>query len=107
MPDSFWNHSQSAPVHLLFGMRIRVRYAGRVQGVGFRATASSIAAAHPVTGWVRNEPEGTVLLEMQGADGAIRAALDELRASMGRYIRSEDATTIPDCQAETGFQISR
>ena len=107
MPDSYWNHSQIASVHLLFGMRIRVRYAGRVQGVGFRANARSIAAGHPVTGWVRNEPEGTVLLEMQGEEGAVRGALDEIRTSMARYIATEDAATISDVSDETGFQITR
>ena len=42
-------------------------YSGRVQGVGFRATCRSIAQDHDVSGWVLNEPDGSVTLEAQGA----------------------------------------
>ena len=87
-------------------MRQRVRYAGRVQGVGFRATARSIMSRFPVTGWVRNEPDETVLLEVQGDDGTVRAALAELRTSMGRNIHSEDAARIDDLPGERRFEIT-
>ena len=42
-------------------------YSGRVQGVGFRATCRSIAQGCDVSGWVMNEPDGSVTLEAQGA----------------------------------------
>ena len=41
-------------------LRCRVIYRGRVQGVGFRYTSASIARRFPVTGYVRNLPDGTV-----------------------------------------------
>jgi acylphosphatase len=88
-------------------MRMRVRYVGNVQGVGFRATARSIAQRHGVTGWVRNDPDESVLLEVQGDDGAIKAVLDEIRRSMGRNIRSEDALPIADAGQEIGFEVVR
>lgn len=87
-------------------MRQRVRYVGRVQGVGFRATARSIMSRFPVTGWVRNEPDETVLLEVQGELEAVQAALSELRISMGRNIRSEDAIPIDDLPGERRFEIT-
>jgi acylphosphatase len=87
-------------------MRLRVRYAGRVQGVGFRATARSIMSRHPVTGWVRNEPDETVLLEVQGEDTVVRAALDDLRASMGQNIQSEDALCVDAIAGERRFEIT-
>lgn len=82
-------------------------YQGRVQGVGFRATARSIARAHPVTGWVRNEPDGSVLLEVQGAEDAVAAFLGDLRRTMQGYIRSADDSAINDVEGETGFEIRR
>ncbi len=87
-------------------MRLRVRYAGRVQGVGFRATARSIMSRFPVTGWVRNEPDETVLLEVQGADEHVRSALTDLRTSMGRNIQSEECSPIDDFPGERRFEIT-
>ena len=57
-------------------IRVQVRYSGRVQGVGFRATCVWIAqtvvdTADPITGWVRNEADGDVLVEAQGSPGAL------------------------------------
>ncbi len=85
---------------------MRVRYGGRVQGVGFRATARSIASRHPVTGWVRNEMDGSVLMEVQGSDLAVRQAMNELRTAMSRNIQSEDAIPIADIDGERAFTIT-
>ena len=38
----------------------RVRVHGRVQGVFFRDACAREASARDVTGWVRNDPGGTV-----------------------------------------------
>lgn len=87
-------------------MRMRVRYGGRVQGVGFRATARAIMSRFPVTGWVRNESDETVLLEVQGMEETVRTALAELRTSMGRNIQSEDAAPVGDLVGERRFEIT-
>ena len=39
---------------------------GRVQGVGFRYRARYAAQTLELTGWVENEDDGTVTLEVQG-----------------------------------------
>ena len=48
--------------------RIREHYAfpGRVQGVGFRYRAKYVANGLRITGWVRNDWDGTVEMEAQG-----------------------------------------
>ncbi|MBI3860605.1 MAG: acylphosphatase [Planctomycetia bacterium] len=53
----------------------RLIYTGRVQGVGFRYTVRSIARLHPVTGYVKNLPDGSVELVAQGDQPAIDALL--------------------------------
>ncbi|MBL8991170.1 MAG: acylphosphatase [Phycisphaerae bacterium] len=75
---------------------MRVSYSGRVQGVGFRATARRIAAEFPVSGWVRNEPDGSVMLEAQGAPWDVRSFLSRLAEVMHRNIDSADSVTVPD-----------
>jgi acylphosphatase len=84
-----------------------LRFTGRVQGVGFRATARSIARRHPVTGWVRNEADGTVLMEIQGGQLAVEACLDELIDAMDDNIRQVDRTPLQDLPAELTFDIRR
>lgn len=44
---------------------------GRVQGVGFRYFARSLAREHGVTGWVMNMPDGTVAMEVQGPEDSV------------------------------------
>ena len=49
----------------------RVRVRGRVQGVFFRASTRDRAAALGVTGWVRNDPDGTVAIHAEGPADAV------------------------------------
>lgn len=88
-------------------MRVRVSYQGRVQGVGFRATAADVASAFDVSGWVRNEADGSVLLEVQGRPGETRRFLDALRQRMGPLVRSADEAIVPEVPDESGFVILR
>jgi acylphosphatase len=87
--------------------RRRVRYEGGVQGVGFRATACWLAGRHPVTGWVRNEEDGAVLLEAQGARDALDSFLRALRVRMAGNIRHESGGPVPLIENEAAFEIRR
>jgi acylphosphatase len=46
--------------------RLRLHFVGEVQGVGFRWTAHRVANELGLVGWVRNEPDGSVSMELQG-----------------------------------------
>lgn len=85
--------------------RREIRFTGRVQGVGFRATARAIAARHAVTGWVRNEPEGSVLMQIQGAPAEIDRTLDELNRAMHRNIDKAETIERPIINGEHTFEI--
>ncbi len=83
-----------------------VRYSGYVQGVGFRATAVSIARHHPqVCGWVRNLPDGGVQLLADGPDDAIDAFLADIRARMAGYIDAEEVAERQPDDTLDGFRI--
>ena len=45
---------------------VQVRVTGRVQGVAFRWEAQHQAERLGVVGWVRNEPDGSVLAHVEG-----------------------------------------
>jgi acylphosphatase len=85
-----------------------VLFSGRVQGVGFRYTAKTVAAGFEITGTIRNLPDGRVELTAQGA----RAELDAFRAALydaglAGFIRDEQ---VEWSDAETkfrGFEIIR
>ena len=61
---------------------------GRVQGVGFRYTAKYLAQSLELTGWVRNEYDGSVSTELQGLEEDIDKILQALYND--RYIEIDD-----------------
>jgi acylphosphatase len=86
--------------------RRRVWYDGRVQGVGFRATARSLAGGFPVAGYVRNLPDGRVELVVEGEAAAVASFLDAVDREMGPYIRDVRAQELPiDEPMPPGFTI--
>ena len=52
-------------------VRKHMIFHGRVQGVGFRYTAKYLARSMNLTGWVKNEYDGTVVMEVQGSETLI------------------------------------
>jgi acylphosphatase len=59
--------------------RLRATVRGRVQGVGFRASAAAEARRLGLTGWVRNKLDGDVEVLAEGADGDVDGFLAWLR----------------------------
>ncbi len=88
-------------------IRYAIRYEGTVQGVGFRATTSSVAERHPVTGWVRNEPDGSVRLECQGVREDVDAMLAALDERIGHLVTDRRVETVPANPGESDFEIRR
>lgn len=57
---------------------VTVRVTGRVQGVGFRWHTVGHARELGVVGWVRNEPDGSVVIHVEGPHEAVSAMIDRL-----------------------------
>jgi len=87
-------------------IRERVRFVGRVQGVGFRYTCASLAQRLGITGWVRNDPGGTVTAELQGTPDAIATLIAEIPAHRFIQIDHTDRHAIPVRSAETEFRVT-
>src|SRR5262249_15372772 len=81
-----------------------VYYSGRVQGVGFRYTAQRLAESFPVTGYVRNLPNGDVEVVAEGPADQVEAFLAATAHRMGDYIQR---TSVQDVNpgGYTEFQI--
>ena len=56
-------------------VRAEVLIIGRVQGVWFRQSTKIAADRHGVTGWCRNNPDGTVTAVLEGQESAVQAVL--------------------------------
>jgi len=54
---------------------VQARVTGRVQGVSFRWYTQEAAHRLGVTGWVRNDPDGSVALHAEGDADAIDALI--------------------------------
>ena len=59
-------------------VRWHIFFFGRVQGVGFRYTCKTVAESHPVAGWVKNLPDGSVEMIVEGEQSAIRIYVDDV-----------------------------
>lgn len=69
-------------------IRKHLTFTGRVQGVGFRFRAHSIATRLGLTGYVKNLYNGNVEAEVQGEVHLIDRLIEELRNSS--YIRIDN-----------------
>ena len=78
---------------------------GRVQGVGFRYRASHAARSFGLTGWVRNNPDGTVEMELQGEEELIRRMEPALMDGTWIRIREWRETDLPVDEDERGFSV--
>ena len=84
-------------------VRRQWRFYGLVQGVGFRWRACRAARAAGATGWVRNERDGSVTVEIQGTPEQLDSVMQSLHR--GLYIRIErvDERLIPLAGDERDF----
>ena len=85
--------------------RLRQVYEGRVQGVGFRYRVSTIAERLPVTGYVRNLPDGCVELIAEGIKVDIDDLLEQVRSGMGPAITRERQESHTATGEFKGFSI--
>jgi acylphosphatase len=60
-------------------IRRRVTVSGRVQGVFFRETARRRAESARLSGWVRNNPDGSVEAVFEGEPKAVERLVDWCR----------------------------
>ncbi len=85
-------------------IRRRILFTGWVQGVGFRYRAVHAAQLYGCTGWVRNEPDGSVSMEIQGEEEAIDRVILAIERGMFVRVENMDARSVPLVADEYGFR---
>lgn len=88
--------------------RLALLFSGDVQGVGFRWTNQSLAQDRHLTGWVKNLPDGTVQMEIQGVPQALAAHLERIHAYYARFgnrIWLQTSETLPVLSNDNGFDV--
>lgn len=87
-------------------IRKQIRFYGRVQGVGFRYHAKNAAVLLGLTGFVRNESDGSVFMEVQGSESLIERMLQYLNRDMYIDIQNLDMKKIDIVQNEKSFTVA-
>ncbi|WP_123054174.1 acylphosphatase [Clostridium sp. JN-1] len=87
--------------------RYFIQVFGRVQGVGFRYSASFWAKSLNLTGWVKNCEDGSVQMEVQGDTKDISSFIDKIENG-GRFIHVEDKICRKICtiDSEKYFRVA-
>ena len=85
--------------------RTRYTFTGYVQGVGFRYRAYHAAHSLSLTGWVRNEYDCSVTMEVQGEDHDINTMLEMIEKSHYIEIDNLHSTELPLKPDERSFEI--
>ncbi len=88
--------------------QLQIFFSGRVQGVGFRYTAKTVATGFEITGTIRNLPDGRVELIAEGSRAeleAFRTALHD--AGLAGFIHDEQVVWADAKNEFRGFEIIR
>lgn len=82
-----------------------VYFTGHVQGVGFRYSALQVAQEFEVTGRIGNQPDGRVLLEVEGTPREVSAFIAAVEERMHGYIRRIERSSTPGTPRYQDFRI--
>ena len=88
------------------GEQLNARVFGRVQGVGFRVFVRDTAQHLALTGWVRNDDDGSVLVQAVGPRPALASLLTALqRGPSMAHVDGVDAAWSTPTSAADRFEV--
>lgn len=86
-------------------VRKHFRFYGEVQAVGFRYTAQRAANNFGATGWVKNEYDQSVSMEIQGTNAQINGVINALENDRYIIIDRMESKTLDVIPNEQGFRV--
>lgn len=84
-------------------VRERVVFQGRVQKVGFRLEVLLLAKRLGLTGTVKNQEDGSVMMEVQGEQEKIGFLIGFMSSLRRIKIHKVERTSLPLCEGEDSF----
>jgi len=88
-------------------IRVAVSVFGKVQGVFYRASAKKFCENLEISGFVRNESDGSVYLEIQGVETEVAKVLAWCKKGPPLSVVSRIQTTGLEVVEDSGFRIQR
>jgi acylphosphatase len=86
---------------------VQVEVSGQVQGVSFRGYAAQEAVRLELVGWIRNEPDGSVIAHFEGEEDAVEKMLawcrDGSPSADVRHIEVRDVEASHDSSFEVRY----
>ncbi len=87
-------------------LQSHIFFHGIVQGVGFRYTVQRYAVRLDLNGWVRNVPDGSVEVLVEGAKKDIEKLCRDVEEHFSGYIRNKEIHFLEDAVHKfTNFKI--
>ena len=86
-------------------MRKKINYKGRVQGVGFRWNTEKAVERFDVTGYVKNLPNGSVEVLLEGCSGEVLKAENSVEERMRGYWTEKASEELPGDHHWQEFKI--
>lgn len=83
-----------------------IRITGRVQGVFFRENTRELAVRQSIRGFVRNETDGSVVIEAEGDSADLKVFTDYLHEGPPLARVEQVQMTEGDLKGYAGFKIS-
>lgn len=77
------DYEKVEPVDVENAVRKEITVTGRVQGVGFRFFTQQTAISLKITGWVKNQSDGSVIMEVQGTPQQLDNLITRLKQGNG------------------------
>lgn len=86
--------------------RLRIVVHGVVQGVGYRYFTVDVARRLDLDGYVRNLPDGTVEVDVQGKEGMLNEFIDALRIGpRAAHVTGLDIEELEPGDGVKGFSV--
>jgi len=86
------------------GVQLKIR--GHVQGVGYRWFAYRAATRLKLTGWVKNNYDGSVLAVAEGERGLLEDLIAELKVGpMNGHVTDIEVLWVDPTNTFSGFEI--